>query len=352
MATQAEVAAMRRALELARTPGVPLGPNPRVGCVLLDAAGAVVATGHHAGAGTPHAEVAALRQAGAAARGGTAVVTLEPCRHTGRTGPCVDALVGAGLARVVFGQPDEDPLARGGEQALRDAGLDVEGGVLADEAERLNPAWTFAVRHRRPLVTWKYAATLDGRSAAADGSSQWITSLTARRDVHRMRAGCDAVVVGTGTVLADDPWLTVRDDSGGLAPSQPLRVVVGRSDLPADARVLDDAADTVVLRTHDPREVLDHLFARDRRHVWLEGGPTLAGAFLRHGLVDEVVAYVAPVLLGAGRHALDDAGISTIGDAIRLDVADVAWLGPDLRLTGRPRTPTIEHATEHAIGEE
>jgi diaminohydroxyphosphoribosylaminopyrimidine deaminase / 5-amino-6-(5-phosphoribosylamino)uracil reductase len=353
MASQAEVAAMRRALELARTPGVPLGPNPRVGCVILDAAGAVVATGHHAGAGTPHAEVAALRQAGEAARGGTAVVTLEPCRHTGRTGPCVAALVGAGLARVVYAQPDEDPLARGGARALREAGLDVEGGVMTEEAERLNPAWTFAVRHRRPLVTWKYAATLDGRSAAADGSSQWITSLTARRDVHRRRAGCDAIVVGTGTVLADDPWLTVRDDGGGLAPTQPLRVVVGRSELPADARVLDGAAETVLLRTHDPHEVLDTLFARDRRHVWLEGGPTLAGAFLRHGLVDEVVAYLAPVLLGAGRHALDDAGISTLCDAIRLDVDDATWLGPDLRLTGRPRTRTAHtagHTTGHAGG--
>jgi diaminohydroxyphosphoribosylaminopyrimidine deaminase / 5-amino-6-(5-phosphoribosylamino)uracil reductase len=352
MASQAEVAAMRRALELARTPGVPLGPNPRVGCVLLDAAGAVVATGHHAGAGTPHAEVAALRQAGAAAGGGTAVVTLEPCTHTGRTGPCVEALVGAGLARVVFAQHDEDPLARGGARALRDAGIDVEGGVLVDEAVRLNQAWTFAMRHRRPLVTWKYAATLDGRSAAADGSSQWITSLSARRDVHRRRAGCDAVVVGTGTVLSDDPWLTVRDDTGDLAPSQPLRVVVGRRDLPADARVLDAAAETVVLRTHDPREVLDDLFARDRRHVWLEGGPTLAGAFLRHGLVDEVVAYVAPVLLGAGRHALDDAGISTIGDAIRLDVVDVTRLGPDLRLTARPGRHATEGTPQHATEED
>jgi diaminohydroxyphosphoribosylaminopyrimidine deaminase / 5-amino-6-(5-phosphoribosylamino)uracil reductase len=211
--------------------------------------------------------------------------------------------------------------------------------VLADEAARVNPAWTAALRHRRPFVTWKYAATLDGRSAAADGTSQWITSLVARRDVHRLRAECDAVVVGTGTVLADDPRLTVRDDEGRPLAEQPLRVVVGRSEIPPDARVLDPAAETLLLHTHDPQEVVAELFARGRRRVWLEGGPTLAGAFLRHRLVDEVVAYLAPVLLGAGRHALDDAGISTIGDAIRLDVHEVTQLGPDLRLTGRPLPP-------------
>lgn len=336
MASQAETAAMRRALDLARTPGVPLGPNPRVGCILLDADGDVVASGFHRGAGTPHAEVEALEQAGPAARGATAVVTLEPCNHTGRTGPCAEALAAAGVARVVFGQYDENPLAHGGAKTLAAAGVEVEGGVLAEEAAEVNPVSTFAVRHRRPFVTWKLAATLDGRSAAADGTSQWITSLTAREDVHRLRATCDAIVVGTGTVLADDPHLTVRDTAGAPAVVQPLRVVVGRTRVPVDARIMDGAAETTVLRTHDPHEVVTELFVRDRQHVWLEGGPTLAGAFLRAGLVDEVVAYLAPVLLGAGRHALDDAGISTITDAVRLDVTDVTRLGPDLRVTGRP----------------
>jgi len=342
MATQDEVTAMRRALDLARTPGVPHGPNPRVGCVLLGPDGGVLATGYHRGAGTPHAETDALARAGARARGATAVVTLEPCNHTGRTEPCAQALVQAGVGRVVFGQHDENPVASGGAEALRSAGVDVEGGVLASEAAEVNPAWSFAVRHRRPFVTWKYAASLDGRSAAADGTSQWITSLAARRDVHRLRAECDAVVVGTGTVLADDPQLTVRGEEGEPAAVQPLRVVVGRSEIPSDARVLEPVAETLLLHTHDPAEVLAELFARDCRRVWLEGGPTLAGAFLRHGLVDEVVAYVAPVLLGAGRHALDDAGISTITDALRLDVTDVTRLGPDLRLTGRPLRPETD----------
>jgi diaminohydroxyphosphoribosylaminopyrimidine deaminase/5-amino-6-(5-phosphoribosylamino)uracil reductase len=339
MASQVEVAAMRRALDLARTPGVPHAPNPRVGCVLLGEDGRVVATGYHRGAGTPHAETDALARAGEAARGATAVVTLEPCNHIGRTGPCAQALVDAGVARVVYGQADEHPDAQGGAEALRKAGVDVEGEVLAEEAEQVNPAWTHAVRRRRPFVTWKYAASLDGRSAAADGTSQWITSLAARRDVHRLRAQYDAVVVGTGTVLADDPRLTVRDAEEAEADEQPLRVVVGRREIPVDARILDASAPTLVLRTHDPAEVLGELLARRRHRVWLEGGPTLAGAFLRHRLVDEVVAYLAPLLLGAGRHALDDAGISTLGEAVRLDVSDVTRLGPDLRLTGRPLPP-------------
>jgi diaminohydroxyphosphoribosylaminopyrimidine deaminase/5-amino-6-(5-phosphoribosylamino)uracil reductase len=270
------------------------------------------------------------------------VVTLEPCNHAGRTEPCTQALVEAGVERVVYGQHDENPVARGGADALRTAGVDVEGGVLASEAAQVNPAWSFAVRHRRPFVTWKYAATLDGRSAAADGTSQWITSMAARRDVHRLRAECDAIVVGTGTVLADDPQLTVRDEHGEPLARQPMRVVVGRSEIPSDARVLDPAAETMLLRTHDPAEVLAELFARDCQHVWLEGGPTLAGVFLRHRLVDEVVAYIAPVLLGAGRHALDDAGISTITDALRLEVTDLVRLGPDLRLTGLPVRPATD----------
>ncbi|HEX2177835.1 MAG TPA: bifunctional diaminohydroxyphosphoribosylaminopyrimidine deaminase/5-amino-6-(5-phosphoribosylamino)uracil reductase RibD [Nocardioidaceae bacterium] len=337
MASQEELAAMRRALDLARTPGVPLGPNPRVGCVLIDAAGATVATGYHRGAGSPHAEADALARAGAAARGTTAVVTLEPCNHTGRTGPCTDALVAAGVARVVFGQADQNPVARGGTAALRDAGVDVEGGVLAEESAAVNRAWTFSVRHRRPFVTWKYAASLDGRSAAADGSSQWITSLAARRDVHRLRAECDAIVVGTGTVLADDPRLTVRPDGVPLPrEQQPLRVVVGHTDVPADARVLDPAAETIQLRTHDPRVVLGDLWRRDKQHAWLEGGPTLAGAFCRAGVVDEVVAYVAPVLLGAGRNALGDAGIGSIHEALRLRVVDLVRIGTDVRLTAVP----------------
>lgn len=334
--------AMRRALELAATPGVPLGPNPRVGCVLISADGSEIAEGFHRGAGTPHAEAAALATAYElggpdAARGATAVVTLEPCNHTGRTGPCAQALIGAGVARVVFAQPDPNPLAAGGAVTLRGAGIAVETGLLERESRHLNRAWTFALEHGRPFVTWKLATTLDGRSAAADGSSKWITGEAARRDVHRLRAGCDAILVGTGTVLADDPALTVRDEIGELVGNQPLRVVLGDRDLPAGARLLDGAADTLHLQTRDVAAALAELHDRDVQHVFVEGGPTVGAAFLAAGLVDEVVAYVAPKLLGSGRNAVADLGIESITGALELEVEDITVLGHDVRITGRFR---------------
>ncbi|AEG44267.1 bifunctional diaminohydroxyphosphoribosylaminopyrimidine deaminase/5-amino-6-(5-phosphoribosylamino)uracil reductase RibD [Isoptericola variabilis] len=351
--SEAERAAMRRALALAATPGRLPGPNPRVGCVLLAPDGGVVAEGFHRGAGTPHAEADALLRARAAAgpdaaRGATAVVTLEPCAHRGRTGPCAEALVEAGVARVVFAQPDPNPVAAGGAAVLRDAGIDVVGGLLADEARALNATWTRAMELGRPVVTWKVAASLDGRTAAADGSSRWISSAAARRDAHALRSAVDTVLVGTGTLLADDPALTVRDAAtAGAAVSQPLRAVMGRTDVPASARVRGDGAPAgdpgwVHLRTRDPRVALAELWALERRHVLLEGGPRLAAAFWRAGLVDELVVYVAPVLLGAGPAAVADLGITTISDAARLEVTDVTVLeapGEDtnVRLTLRPR---------------
>ena len=341
MATSdAERAAMRRALELAATDGVPLGPNPRVGCVLLADDGSVVAEGYHRGAGTAHAEADALARAGTAARGTTAVVTLEPCNHTGRTGPCSRALVAAGVRRVVVAQRDPNPVAAGGTETLRAAGVEVEHGLLVDEARALNRVWTFAVEHGRPFVTWKLAPTLDGRSAAADGTSRWVSSATARRDTHRLRALADTMLVGTGTVLVDDPLLTVRDEGGRPVGVQPLRAVMGLRDLPADRRVLNDDAETVHLQTRDPREALAALRARDRQHVFLEGGPTLAAAFVRVGLVDEVVAYVAPAFLGSGLAAVADLGIITMADAFRPTVTDVTVLPDDpehnVRYTLRP----------------
>jgi len=343
--TPAEQAAMRRALALAATPGVPLGPNPRVGCVILADDGTEVAEGFHRGAGHPHAEVEALREAGEAARGATAVVTLEPCNHTGRTGPCAEALIAAGVRRVVFAQSDGNPVASGGAQTLRNAGIDVESGLDLDRAKELNRAWTFAVEHQRPFVTWKFAATLDGRSAAADGTSRWVSSRAARLDTHRLRALCDVMLVGTNTVAIDDPLLTVRDELDQPLPRQPLRAVMGVRNLAPDRRVLDPAlaggAETVLLRTRDPQEALRDLFARDRQHVFLEGGPTLAAAFVTAGLVDEVVTYVAPMLLGAGRQAVGDLGIGTIADARHLDLVQTTVIGSgrdaNVRLTLAPR---------------
>ncbi len=341
--TAAEQAAMARALVLAATPGVPLAVGVRrVGCVLLADDGTTVAEGHHRGAGTPHAEADALTRAGAAARGTTAVVTLEPCNHTGRTGPCAPALIAAGVRRVVFAEADPNPVAAGGAEALRAAGIDVESGLLAEEVQALNGVWAFAVEHGRPFVTWKFATTLDGRSAAADGTSRWVSGRAARLDTHRLRALCDVMLVGTNTVEVDDPQLTVRDEHDEPLPHQPLRVVMGERDLPATKRVFDAQAETLHLRTRDPETVLKTLFERDRQHVFLEGGPTLAAAFLRAGLVDEIVAYVAPMLLGAGQQAVADLGIATIADALRPVVTDVTVLEgiggeqPNIRLTMQP----------------
>jgi diaminohydroxyphosphoribosylaminopyrimidine deaminase/5-amino-6-(5-phosphoribosylamino)uracil reductase len=342
--TAAEARAMHRALELAATPGVPLGPNPRVGCVLLADDGTEIAEGFHRGAGKPHAEAAALAEAGTAAHGVTAVVTLEPCNHTGRTGPCAEALIEAGVRRVVFAQADPNPIAAGGGARLKEAGIEVEHGLLEQQARQVNRAWTFAMDHGRPFVTWKFATTLDGRSAAADGTSRWVSSRPARLDTHRLRAECDVMMVGANTVAVDDPELTVRDEEDQPVAHQPLRVVMGLRDLPPTKRVFNDRAETLQLRTQDPKEALAELFARDRQHVFLEGGPTLAGAFLRAGLVDEVITYVAPMLLGAGRSAVGDLGIETIADALHLDVTDVTVLGTghetNIRITMTPPRPS------------
>src|SRR4051812_11358581 len=323
-------------------------PNPPVGAVVLAADGTVAGEGATAPPGGPHAEVRALAQAGERARGGTAVVTLEPCAHTGRTGPCADALLAAGIARVVVAVPEPTEPAGGGAARLRAAGVEVVLGVEREAAEDgALASWLTGVREQRPRVVWKVGATLDGRVAAADGTSRWITGPEARAEVHRLRAGCDAVVVGAGTALTDDPQLTVRDAQGRNAEHQPLRVVVDRRGrLPESARVLDDAAPTHVSIAAAPLALLDELFARDVRRVLLEGGPTLAAAFLRDGLVDEIVMHLAPKLLGAGPTLVGDLGIPTISDALDLEVSDVTLLGRDLQV----RLKTTRHTGDDAAG--
>ncbi|MFW3169143.1 bifunctional diaminohydroxyphosphoribosylaminopyrimidine deaminase/5-amino-6-(5-phosphoribosylamino)uracil reductase RibD [Geodermatophilus sp. CPCC 206100] len=341
-ATPVELAAMARARELAAGVLGTTSPNPAVGAVVLAADGTPVGEGATAPPGGPHAEIRALARAGDRARGGTAVVTLEPCAHTGRTGPCADALLAAGVARVVIAVPEPTSLAGGGAERLRAAGVDVVLGVEQAQAEDgALAAWLTGVREQRPQVVWKAAGTLDGRVAAADGSSRWVTGPEARAAVHRLRATCDAVVVGSGTALADDPQLTVRDAAGRNAGRQPLRVVLDRRGrLPGTARVRDDAAPTLVSTAATPRDLLAELFARDVRRVLLEGGPTLAAAFLRDGLVDEAVVHLAPRLLGAGASLVGDLGITTIGDALSLTVVDVTRLGGDVELRLRPTRHT------------
>ncbi len=336
-----EVAALRQALTLAGR-GPAYGPNPRVGAVLLGADGTTLGEGWHRGAGTSHAEVAALADAAARGHdphGATMLVSLEPCNHTGRTGPCSQALVEAGVARVVFSVADPNPAAAGGAAHLAAAGVGVVGGVLADEGRAALGPWWVAVSQGRPYVTVKVATTLDGRVAAADGSSRWITSARSREHAHAWRAQVDAIAVGTTTALVDDPSLTART-ARDLAAHQPLRVVVGHRDVPPGAALRGPGGALVQVHSHDPADVLAVLAQREVRHLLVEGGPTLVAAFLRAGLVDEVHAYVAPVLLGAGPPAVGDLGISTIADALRLELASTRQLGPDVFLTLRPAAPT------------
>ena len=322
-------AAMRLAIEKADLIKGSTYPNPPVGAVILDRDGGIAGVGATEPPGGPHAEVVALRRAGKRAVAGTALVTLEPCNHYGRTPPCVDALVAAGVSRVCYAVADPNPEAAGGAARLAESGVTVEAGVLSD-AVAGGPLreWLHKQRTGLPHVTWKFATSVDGRSAAADGTSQWITSEAARADVHRRRATADAIIVGTGTVFVDDPALTARLPDGTLAERQPLRVVVGEREISSEARVLNDDSRTMVIRTRDPHEVIKAL--SDRTDVLLEGGPTLAGAFLRAGVIDRIIAYVAPILLGGPITAVDDVGVLSIAHAQRWRFDGIEPIGPDV----------------------
>jgi diaminohydroxyphosphoribosylaminopyrimidine deaminase/5-amino-6-(5-phosphoribosylamino)uracil reductase len=326
--------AMRRALELAQQ-GPVIGGNPQVGAVLLDAMGTIVAEGWHRGAGTPHAEVDALSNLAGGAHGLTAVVTLEPCNHTGRTGPCSVALLEAGVERVVYAIGDPDPHAGGGAERLRAGGVEVLDGVLTDDAERMLHVWLTSVRRGRPWVTVKWASTLDGRAAAADGSSRWITGTAARQRVHEQRAANDVILTGTGTVLADDPSLTARGDAGELLSHQPLPVVVGERAIPADAALRRHPAGLLETGTRDLAKVLSDLDDRGIRRVFVEAGPRLVTALVRGGFADEFAVYLAPALLGGDRLAIGDLGIPTLTGARRLALEGVEVLGDDILIIAR-----------------
>lgn len=341
-------AAMDAALTAARQ-GV-RGANPLVGAAVLAADGTLV-TGHHRGAGTPHAEADALdaaRAAGIDLTTAIVCVTLEPCAHSGRTGPCADLLIDAGVPEVVVALTDPNPSAAGGCARLRDAGVTVRTGLREAEARALNERWLCAVGERRPYVTLKIAQSLDGRIAAADGTSQWITSAASRQRVHALRARVDAVVVGTGTALADDPRLTARPTASAVAPTtrttpdestgpatiapdapphssaaQPIPVVVGKRDLAPGSHLALDPR-TVHLRTHDPVEALTTLREQGIEHVLVEGGAHLAAAFLRAGLVDSLELHIAPLLLGDGLPGLADLGVTTLAEAVRWVPDDAA----------------------------
>ena len=331
---------MRRALNAALRG--PRGVNPQVGAVILSPSGEVLAEGWHRGVGTAHAEVDAMSQlTPEQLRGSTAVVTLEPCNHTGRTGPCAQALIDAGVARVVYAVDDPGAVSGGGAERLAASGVTVEEGLLRDEGTALLDTWLTVQRLGRPHVTVKWAQSLDGRAAAADGTSMWITGPEARADVHRRRSDADAIVVGIGTVLADDPALTARGAAGQPLSQQPLPVVLGRRAIPDAAQVRRHPRTLIQRPGTDLTVVLDELRDLGIQRVFVEGGPTVAASFLRAGLVDEVLAYVAPVLIGSGpdgdRPAVTDIGVTTLADAHRLELTALERLGDDVLLVARPR---------------
>ena len=352
------MSSMRRALSLARRSLGGVSPNPAVGAVVTNGGGAVVGEGRTEPPGGRHAEVAALDQAGDAARGGVMHVSLEPCNHRGRTPPCVDAILDAGIAEVRAAIADPNPdVAGGGAAALRDAGVRVVVGERAAEASTLLEAWLKWVTTGRPFVTAKFAISLDGKIATRSGDSQWITGERARQHVHELRAASDAVMVGVGTVLADDPLLTARDRRGRPLDRQPLRVVVdGRVRTPPGARLLSQPG-PVVVATSESREIagaemvalpspdgtvdlqrlLQYLAAeRDVTSVLVEGGATLLGSLFDLGLVDKVVAFVAPTIIG-GRDApsaVGGRGAGAMHAALRLERTKVRRFGRDTAIIG------------------
>ena len=353
---------MARALQLAERGLYTTDPNPRVGCVLVRDGG-VVGEGWHERAGEPHAEAHALRAAGERARGATAYVTLEPCCHHGRTPPCSEALIAAGVTRVVVAMQDPNPRVAGnGLAQLQAAGIATASGLLAAEAGALNPGFAMRMRHGRPYVRCKLAMSLDGRTAMAGGESKWITGEHARADVQRLRARSSAIVTGIGTVLADDPALTARLPEG--VTRQPLRVVLDHAlRTPPRARLLRAPGATLIVGTrqdtapreallaagaeivllHAPQgrmalaEVLEVLAAREINEVLLECGATLAGAFLHSGLIDELVIYMAPALMGDGARGLFHLpGLERMDQKLALDVRDIRKVGVDWRITAVP----------------
>jgi diaminohydroxyphosphoribosylaminopyrimidine deaminase/5-amino-6-(5-phosphoribosylamino)uracil reductase len=353
---------MGRALMLARRGLYTTDPNPRVGCVLVRD-GEVVGEGWHERAGEAHAEINALRAAGERARGATAYVSLEPCSHQGRTPPCADALVEAGVARVVAAMEDPNPRVSGsGLERLRQAGIEVECPLMADEARRINPGYVSRMERQRPYLRVKLAVSLDGRTAMANGESKWITGESARRDVQRLRARSSAILTGVGTVVADDPSLNVRAFDIGR---QPLRVIVDANlSTPTDARLLALEGETLIVTASEDADraeelvnagaevlclssgihsvdlpaLFAHLAAREVNEVLVEAGATTCGGLLGAGLVDEVIIYLAPHVMGhEGRGMFFLPGLSDMSQRLQLTIAEVRAVGEDWRITAHPR---------------
>lgn len=354
---------MSKAIELAQKGLFTTTPNPRVGCVLVGPDGHCVGEGYHHSAGGPHAEIEALKVAGQAARGATAYVTLEPCNHQGKTGACSEALLTAGVAEVVYGMQDPNPLVAGaGLQRLRDAGVRVRGPIHEAECQQLNPGFIKRMTAKRPYVRCKLAASLDGRTAMHNGESQWITGPGARADVQYWRARSCAMVTGVSTVLADDPSLTVRI---GDTPRQPLRVVLdSHLRTPPDAKIVLQhgrvALATCAFKRQgfasnvevwgmpekhgriDLAALLERLAQEQCNEVLVESGPVVAGAFVAAGLVDELIVYLAPKLLGSSARPMFDLPLTSMSEAVELDVFEVRQIEQDWRVRARVKAPNAD----------
>jgi diaminohydroxyphosphoribosylaminopyrimidine deaminase/5-amino-6-(5-phosphoribosylamino)uracil reductase len=323
--------AMQRAIALSEKGLGKTSPNPIVGAVIIDDAGNVIGEGFHDRMKTPdHAEVVAIANATQNIKGATIVVTLEPCNHSGSTGPCTQAIIDAGISTVVFAVNDPNSVASGGADTLRAAGIKVILGVLEKEAAYANRAWLMKIKKNRPFFTWKVATTLDAKIAAVDGTSKWITNETSRADVQVLRRQADAILVGTNTVITDNPHLIPRGEFPGYAHN-PIRVICGEQELPKDAKVFDEAAQTVVVKSKDLDLLVEKLNELRINHVFVEAGSTLASAMVDHCLMDELVIYQAPSLLGSGKPFFTFDYQTSINDQMRLDHISTVVLDGDVK---------------------
>jgi diaminohydroxyphosphoribosylaminopyrimidine deaminase/5-amino-6-(5-phosphoribosylamino)uracil reductase len=318
--------AMARAIECASYGLGKTFPNPIVGAVITSATGEFISEGFHQGG--DHAEVVAIKAAKEIPAGSIIYVTLEPCNHHGKTSPCVDAIIKAGITKVVYAVADPNPVATGGTERLQESGIEVQSGIGEVQARLENRAWLTKIEKSRPRITWKIASTMDGKVAAADGSSKWITGELSRADVARIRSQADAIVTSTATVIADNPLLT----SKGMGKN-PVRIVLGLTEFAGESQILGDDAETVLVKSRDVKDFIALVQERGFNQVLIESGPTLGTALLRADLVDEIILYQAPSFLGAGKASIGDLGISNIFDRLDFEIVDAEILGADLKVT-------------------
>ena len=319
-------AAMAHAIDCARLGLGQTYPNPIVGAVITSATGELISQGFHQGA--DHAEVIALNGAKELPAGSILYITLEPCNHHGKTPPCVDAIIKSGIQKVIYAVSDPNPAAAGGAERLRHAGIEVESGIGEAQARIENRAWLTKIGKGRPRITWKIASTMDGKVAASDGSSKWITGELARADVARMRSQVDGIVTSTATVIADDPAMT----SKGVGKN-PVRIVMGSSEIAANIQIFNDAAETVLIKSRNFDDLLALANDRGFNQLLIESGPTFGTALLREDLIDEIVLFQAPTFLGSGTPSIGDLGITNISGRLDFEISDVEIIGSDLKIT-------------------